>query len=409
MSKILWISNAPWGGSGYGEQTALFAHRFRALGHDVALAANWGLDGASFHWSGFPVYPTDRDHGNIAIAEWARDHRADLVVILCDSWVLKPESWPDDLPADLPVAVWAPVDHRPMPPAVFKCLDHSRITPIAMSKFGSEEMDRVALDHLYVPHGVDRTRFCPRPETRDSIRDELGIPRDAFLVGMVAANQGNPAMPRKGFPEAFQAFARFASDHDDAWLYVHANAIPHATGINLERCAIMSGVPTGRLRFPDRALQALGIGADVVSHLYQAFDVLLAPSYGEGFGVPILEAQASGCPVIVSRHSAMTELCQAGWLIDGQGLWDALSDAWFFMPFVASIRANLEKAYEAVDDQELRARGVEWAADYDVNLVALEHWVPALEQLGCPSTLPPEESRQARRARERRERKTAAA
>jgi glycosyltransferase involved in cell wall biosynthesis len=391
VSKILWISNAPWGGSGYGEQTAMFARRFRALGHEVTLAANWGLEGTTFEWDGFTVFPTDRDHGNRAIEEWALASGAELVVFLCDSWVVKPESWPKTLDPDLPVAIWAPIDHRPMPPAVFKALDHVRISPIAMSRFGTREMRRVALEHLYVPHGVDTSVFSPRLETRDAIRDELDIPRDAFLVGMVAANQGSPQLPRKAFPEAFQAFARFAAAHDDAFLYVHANAIPSGTGINLERCALMAGIPTARLRFPNRALQALGFGAEVVSHLYQAFSVLLQPSYGEGFGIPILEAQASGVPVIVSNATAMPELLGAGWLVQGQGLWDALSDAWFFMPFVHSIREALEGAYAARGDRELRARAVAFAADYDASRVALERWVPALEALGCSSELPVEE------------------
>jgi glycosyltransferase involved in cell wall biosynthesis len=295
-----------------------------------------------------------------------------------------------------------------MPPAVFKCLDHKRISPIAMSRFGAHEMRRVNLDHHYVPHGVDTSLFNPRPETRDAIRDELGIPRDAFLVGMVAANQGSPQMPRKGFPEAFLAFAALAKDHDDAWLYVHSDAIPAGTGINLERCSLMSGVPQARIRFPESPALALGLGADVVSHLYQAFDVLLAPSYGEGFGIPIIEAQASGVPVIVSKHSAMTELCGAGWLVDGQPQWDALSDAWFFMPLVASIRQQLEAAYAGARNADLRAKAVAFAADYDASRVTLEHWMPVLEKLGCSSTLPAE-SRQARRARERRERKKTAA
>lgn len=37
---------------------------------------------------------------------------------------------------------------------------------------------------------------------------------------------------------------------------------------------------------------------------------------GEGFGIPIIEAQAAGCPVIVTDCTAMTELCLSGWLIE---------------------------------------------------------------------------------------------
>src|SRR5205823_2035716 len=42
--------------------------------------------------------------------------------------------------------------------------------------------------------------------------------------------------------------------------------------------------------------------------LYSAADVLLYPSLYEGFGLPILEAMACGCPVITSNISSMPEV-----------------------------------------------------------------------------------------------------
>lgn len=42
--------------------------------------------------------------------------------------------------------------------------------------------------------------------------------------------------------------------------------------------------------------------------LYAAADCLLHPSYCEGFGLPLLEAMACGCPVVASDHSAMPEV-----------------------------------------------------------------------------------------------------
>jgi glycosyltransferase involved in cell wall biosynthesis len=61
----------------------------------------------------------------------------------------------------------------------------------------------------------------------------------------------------------------------------------------------------------------LGIGGDVVFvggvpldetvRFYQAADVFVYPSFNETFGLPILEAMASGCPVVTSDASAMPE------------------------------------------------------------------------------------------------------
>src|SRR4026207_1235178 len=113
MSRILWVANAPWSPSGYGEQTALFVPRLRDLGHDVAIACNYGLTGAVQTWRDSFCYPADDWVGTVP--GYADHFRADTVIVLHDAWVLTPAVWPDGFTA----ACWAPVDHHPLPPPVF--------------------------------------------------------------------------------------------------------------------------------------------------------------------------------------------------------------------------------------------------------------------------------------------------
>ena len=400
--RILWLSNSIWAGSGYGEQSRMFVPRLQALGHELAVAANFGLQATTLEHDGFTIYPASSNWGNPTISTYAKHHRADLVIALCDAWVMKPDEWADDLR----MAIWTPIDHYPIPPAVLAVLQHEKVRPIAMSRFGETWMHKFGLAPLYVPHGVDTGVFRPRPDLRESARDALSIPHDAFLVGMVAANKGNPSFPRKGFPQAFDAFASFAKKHKDAYLYVHTQAQPGGIdGIDLITLSRAVGCPETRVAFPPDHAWHLGImDQKFVANLYAAFDVLLNPSMGEGFGIPILEAQACGVPVIASDHSAMSELTQAGWLVKGDRWWDALQSSFAICPSIASIENALEAAYDSRGDQKLRDAAAEFARGYDADLLTERYWAPALEALDRPREVAPlnGKTRQVRRAEARK-------
>jgi glycosyltransferase involved in cell wall biosynthesis len=208
---------------------------------------------------------------------------------------------------------------------------------------------------------------------------------------MVGANRGwSPHAPRKSFPQAFAAFARFAQRHKDAYLYVHAETAGGGPAINLEVLAKATGCPSDRLMFPPPEAWALGIMDNkFMAGVYSAMDVLLNPSMSEGFGVPIVEAQACGVPVITSNHSAMPELTGAGWLVEGDQWWDGAQESFALIPFIASIEEALENAYEARDDQGLREKAVRFAQTYDADRVAELYWKPALGALEGPREVPP--------------------
>ncbi len=305
--KILWHSGAPWAGTGYGVQTALFAPRLRDAGHEVEISATWGLGGDTLEWDGIKVYPSDERYGNATLAPLYDRVKPDILIALLDSWILRPE-----IIKGRKVAVWAPVDHDPCPPAVAKFFHDSGARPIAMSRFGENALKAVGLDPLYVPHGVDTKQFRPAANSAE-VRDALQIPQDAFVVGMVANNQGH-SPPRKAFPQALEAFAAFQKEHNDARLFLHTEVSgkrgrgPYQ-GINLLEMLDMFEVPITALHWTDQVQHELGIPPGYMVGLYNAMDVLLSPSYGEGFGIPIIEAQACGTPVIVTNWTSMPELC----------------------------------------------------------------------------------------------------
>ncbi len=75
----------------------------------------------------------------------------------------------------------------------------------------------------------------------------------------------------------------------------------------------------------------LKVGSDVrlsdeaLVAAYQRAEVLLFPSVGEGFGLPVLEAMAAGCPVLASDHGAHNEVAAPSMLLpaDDAHAWSA--------------------------------------------------------------------------------------
>jgi len=395
--RILWLSNSPLGPSGYGGQSALAGKALKALGHDVAFAANYGQYGVLYE--DMPIFDCFGDSGNSKVGVWADKWEADKVICLYDSWVMRPDDWPEEMGQ---VAIWAPIDEWPIPPKVLGVLMHERVKPIAMSRFGEAWMKKFELEPLYVPHAVDTKVFHPLDRGKEESVSALGqglIPKDAFLVGMVAANRGwSQHGARKSFPQAFAAFSRFARRHPDAYLYVHTEINPGNPGIDLNKLAIACGIKD-RVLMPLDDMWTLGVmGQEFLVGAYNAFDVLLNPSMSEGFGIPIIEAQACGVPVIVSDHSSMPELVGSGCMVEGDPWWDGHQEAWAHMPFIASIEQALENEYNDRGNVKRKERAVAFAQGYDADTVRDTYWKPALDELLTPR----KESRQVRRARERK-------
>lgn len=380
---ILWASNSPWTGTGYGQQTAQACTRLAAAGHAVAIASNYGLEGTLSQWRGITHFPRGFDVWSNDVvpahaAAWAHKNpgHKPLLITLFDTWVLTGSQW-DDVPQ---IASWVPIDHSPIPPKVQAWCQRPNVTPLAMSQFGKLQLDRAGIESIYVPHAIEPV-FHPTPklETPDGSmmtgRELMEISEDRFVVTMTAANKGT-APCRKSFPEALLAFGMWAKHHDDVTLFLHTESKGAMSGIDLIELAAACGIPDHKIGFVDQYAYRTGLPPEWLAAIYTASDVLLAPSMGEGFGVPVVEAQACGTPVIVSNFTAQPELVGDGWLVEGQPWWDNAQRSWLLTPQVPSIIEALDAAYARGRGRS--AEAVEFAAAYGADRVFAEHWVPAL-------------------------------
>jgi glycosyltransferase involved in cell wall biosynthesis len=121
----------------------------------------------------------------------------------------------------------------------------------------------------------------------------------------------------------------------------------------------------------------MGVTDETMAAIYTRSDVLLSATAGEGFGLPVLEAQACGTRVIVSNFSAQPELVGDGWCVEVQPQWNPTQLSWFATPMVKSIVEALEAAYEQGGGHSDAA--VKFAKSYDADTVFENGWVPLLE------------------------------
>lgn len=366
-------SNAPWVPSGYGKQTAHLARALRSLGHEVVISSFCGLTGAPMEWEGFTVLPSGMYEFGVDVLLPHIEHvQPDLTITLMDAWKLGPLA--DALMAHR-IAAWLPIDCTPLSKLDEAFLRKSGVKPIAMSRFGQDRLVQAGFEPLYAPHVVDREVFKPlTDDQRAEYRRQMGLD-GKFVIGLCAAN--NDAA-RKGFPEQFAAFAGFHKKHPEAMLLVHS--IPQSPrGLDLARLAGEMGIAPEVIRVSDTYGQVSGLFDDtLLADWYATLDLLTMCSYAEAFGVPLIEAQACGTPVVVTQAAAMDELSDQGWRVQGNQFWNHVHGAWWTRPRIDAITRAYGKALAAPDRRESAAK---FAAQYDARDAAEIHWKPLLETL----------------------------
>jgi glycosyltransferase involved in cell wall biosynthesis len=379
-------SNSPGQTTGYGQQAEYLVNRLKREGAKVAASSNYGLEGSlSTHqtpYGSIPHYPRGLDPYSNDVApmhhgHWTRQNPdlPNAMITLYDVWVLKGPAWDS-----INIASWTPVDHSSITPTVEAWLRKDNVTPIAMALNGQRLMEAKGIECEYVPHGIDTKIFKPTPQIQGMPTREYMNVKDEFIVGMNAANKASGLIHRKAFSENLLAFSIFHQRYPDSVLYLHTDPLGSAGGWNLLKLIHAFGIPKDAVMFPPMLDYKYGISQKDLAALYTAMDVLLAPSYGEGFGLATIEAQACGVKVIGSNWGATPDLvAEDGWLVDGQPMWDAGQDAIWTTPSIPSIVSALEQAYKA--DRGTSQVAIDFAKQFDVDTVWKKHWLPTLDRL----------------------------
>jgi glycosyltransferase involved in cell wall biosynthesis len=356
--------------TGYGTQSRLLIPRLQSLGHKIAVSCTGGQDSHPSYWNGVPVFGKTpyQFSGEDVVWDHYQAFEADIVFTFMCTWTLEyPQVW-----RELRTVHMTPVDCEPMSIADYRVIEKTGGTPAAISRFGETQMRARKLDPLYLPHGVDLVTFSPAKD-RDAMRDAIGYD-GKFIVGF---NMMNNDRERKNIDQALRGFAEFHGKHPDTVLALHT--VPHLPeGWNLPPFLAHLGITDAVLFSPRYELLCGLIPPQGMADWYGSLDVLINIG-NEGFGLPAIEAQACGTPVILGNWSTGPDLAGPGWLVQGEKRWNHKHEADWGYAHTASVVDALEAAYEGA--AKLRDDARSFALGHDINRIVREHWEPVLSDL----------------------------
>ena len=173
---------------------------------------------------------------------------------------------------------------------------------------------------VWVPHAMQIPKKILNAD-KYALRKKFGVPKGKFVV---LVNCGNyDTINRKSLDTSVFAFKELLKTHPNAFLYLRALSVydiqkfeyPSSNSpmaeLNIQMLLSLARLPEGSFIWNPRMDTYRR-----VLEMTKMADVLLHPSKAEGFGMPILEAQAIGVPVITTAFGAMKDYTLNGYSVE---------------------------------------------------------------------------------------------
>tara|TARA_R110000824_G_scaffold284408_1_gene472708 strand:- start:368 stop:1849 length:1482 start_codon:yes stop_codon:yes gene_type:complete len=348
--RIMPVSDSPWAPTGFGTNTKNIGAILYNEGHHIGYAGCQNAQHSKWHtpwplnqteteatFELLPVmHPGQEKFGEKSFPQWLQGFKPDLVLAHLDFQMFK-HMTDHKKPSHIQVPVYnndgkilnrkeratvidkaykqvakgtpwklacvIPYDGEPSIPSWGQQLAQVDYG-IAMSRYGQQGLKTdFNADTTYIPHGVDTELFKPMVSPMYGGKKKP----DAFVVGCVARNQH-----RKNIPRLIKGYAQFVKNNnlspEDSKLLLHMDW-NDAMGWRFPEFAKNYGIEEYLM---EPLMGVLDRGESIsekdMANLYNCMDVFVLPTAGEGFGIPTVEAMASGVPICVTNYTTGYEL-----------------------------------------------------------------------------------------------------
>lgn len=377
--NILWQSDfmIP---TGFGQQAEYIVNALHEAGHEINVLA-WQHRVKPIEHEGIRIFPTQ--HAQWGKTQYARklEHfNPDLVITLADLWQVR---YMCNVPREAPWIAITPVDTEPLPPGftdICYWIDHL----VCYSQFAKHQLDTQTpnpIGNVYIPHGVDLDLFKPpTDEQKVQYKRLLGFSEDTIVIGFVG--RINPRKQLDRTLRIFELVEKQVEDDKELILFLHSDLNDPMKREQRDLRNLVDLLDLERKVAASEINWNEGIPLDQMRYIYGAMDIYLTTTAGEGFGVPLIEAQACGVPCVATNFTTPPELIQDhGELIEVErfvrenGVKRAR----------CSIEDGVHKVLKLIEDEDLRKRYSEQSVEfvrqhYDINKIT-DAWVQFIDTL----------------------------
>lgn len=205
-----------------------------------------------------------------------------------------------------------PVDHTPVPDSFENFDAFDKI--VTYTEYGRSEILKLRPELRsrleVVLHGTNPKNFYPlSPERISRFRqDYFGKNAGKTIITNVNRNQ-----PRKDIPTTIWSFQEYQQQYNsNSLLYLHMTP-KDEMGWDLKRILKQTRLKEGiDYLLPDEQMYDAGASMETLNAIYNASDIFLTSTTGEGWGLTITEAMACRCPVVAPNHTSIIEIGKNG-------------------------------------------------------------------------------------------------
>lgn len=385
--KMCFLSNAPWALCGYGQ---IIKNILPPIHQKFSLCfiPNYGIQGGGKlenFWNGITFYgPGEGGFEESLVPNHLKDFGAQYIVTIYDVW-----AW-QKLHIELknnriPWIPYVPVDSLDLNPRYREILKEAFLI-IPMSQH-SEDCLKKYFPEKTLPHifpGVDLSIFKPQwntVEEKNKLRLKLGFTEDTFVITLM----GDIKSWRKRWAENLEGVKIFRERNPTTKIGVYIQTsmrMSNPLDFNLKQLVDELGL-TEITRMVDTYAYVKGISDPEMATVYNASDIFLQASYGEGAGMMFTEAAASGTPSIGTNFTSMPQAVKdgvSGYLV--RSLFNGFDQslARKALPDPEDIADKIELIFRK-GSCTFREGCVVFAKQFDWQKVINEKWIPTLQKI----------------------------